>query len=48
LLLVVLQGVADAVGRIGWDVSVDSTTARAHQHAAGARKDGGGQVEPPG
>lgn len=48
LLLVVLQGVADAAGRIGWDVSVDSTTARAHQHAAGARKDGDGQVEPPG
>jgi transposase len=48
LLLVVLQGVADAVGRVGWDVSVDSTTARAHQHAAGARKDGAGQVEPPG
>lgn len=48
LLLVVLQAVADAAGRIGWDVSVDSTTARAHQHAAGARGDGDGQVEPPG
>lgn len=30
------------------DVSVDSTIARAHQHAAGARRDGDGQVEPPG
>lgn len=30
---------ADAEGRIDWSmVSVDSTTARAHQHAAGARK----------
>ena len=32
---------ADAVGKIGWDVSVDSTTARAHVHAAGARRDSG-------
>ncbi|OIJ85810.1 IS5 family transposase [Streptomyces sp. MUSC 14] len=30
---------ADAQGRIDWSmVSVDSTTCRAHQHAAGARK----------
>ncbi len=30
---------ADARGRIDWSmVSVDSTTCRAHQHAAGARK----------
>ncbi|AOT61510.1 hypothetical protein A4G23_04398 [Streptomyces rubrolavendulae] len=30
---------ADALGRIDWSmVSVDSTTCRAHQHAAGARK----------
>jgi transposase len=35
-----LQAVADAAGAITWDVSVDSTTARAHQHAAGARKRG--------
>jgi hypothetical protein len=27
-------------GLITWDVSVDSTLARAHQHAAGARKRG--------
>ncbi|MEU7900892.1 IS5 family transposase [Nonomuraea sp. NPDC049152] len=32
-----LQARADAVGRISWEISVDSTTARAHQHAAGAR-----------
>ena len=31
-----------------WDVSVDSTVARAHQHAAGARKRGDLQAEPPG
>lgn len=43
-----LQTLADAAGRIGWDVSVDSTVARAHQHAAGARRDGAGQKEPPG
>ena len=35
-----LQAIADAAGQIVWDVSVDSTTARAHQHAAGARKRG--------
>jgi transposase len=47
-LLSVLQAVADAAGQISWDVSVDSTVARAHQHAAGARRDGAAQVEPPG
>jgi transposase len=35
-----LQVGADAAGLITWDVSVDSTVARAHQHAAGARKRG--------
>jgi transposase len=35
-----LQTLADAAGLITWDVSVDSTIARAHQHAAGARKRG--------
>ena len=39
-LLTALQALADAAGRIVWDVSVDSTIARAHQHAAGARKRG--------
>lgn len=34
------QAQADADGLITWDVSVDSTVARAHQHAAGARKKG--------
>ena len=36
----VLQALADASGRIVWDVSVDSTVVRAHHHAAGARKKG--------
>ncbi|WP_223263565.1 transposase [Rhodococcus sp. MTM3W5.2] len=31
-----------------WDVSVDSTIAWAHQHAAGARRDDMSQSEPPG
>lgn len=35
-----LQAEADAKDLITWDVSVDSTIARAHQHAAGARKKG--------
>jgi transposase len=43
-----LQARADAAGLITWDVSVDSTIARAHQHAAGARREGAGQVEAPG
>jgi transposase len=43
-----LQGRADALGLITWDVSVDSTIARAHQHAAGARRDSHAQAEPPG
>lgn len=39
-ILTSLQAQADAEGLITWDVSVDSTVARAHQHAAGARKGG--------
>ena len=39
-ILTALQAIADAAGRITWDVSVDSSVARAHQHAAGARKRG--------
>lgn len=42
-----LQGRADALGLIGWDVSVDSTIARAHQHAAGARRRPDLQAQPP-
>jgi transposase len=43
-----LQARADTAGLITWDVSVDSTIARAHQHAAGARTRPQQQVEPPG
>jgi transposase len=43
-----LQSRADAAGLITWDVSVDSTIARAHQHAAGARRCPQEQREPPG
>ncbi|WP_202126126.1 IS5 family transposase [Actinomadura physcomitrii] len=43
-----LQARADAAGLIGWDVGVDSTIMRAHQHAAGARRRGDLQREPPG
>jgi len=47
-IVTALQGQADAAGLITWDVSVDSTVARAHQHAAGARKRPDLQAEPPG
>ncbi|WP_406002368.1 IS5 family transposase [Streptomyces sp. NBC_00829] len=42
-----LQVQADAKGLITWDVSVDSTVCRAHQHAAGARKKGICSASPP-
>lgn len=40
-LLQQVQAAADAASEIDWDISVDSTVVRAHQHAAGAR------TEPP-
>ncbi|WP_405161453.1 transposase [Nocardia sp. NBC_01499] len=43
-----LQVFADVAGAIRWQVSVASTIMRAHQHAAGARRDGAAQAEPPG
>lgn len=43
-----LQSQADAKGAIVWDLGVDSTVCRAHQHAAGARLQGDLQKEPPG
>lgn len=36
-LLAHAQTKSDAVGEIEWEVSVDDTVVRAHQHAAGAR-----------
>ncbi|WP_371098661.1 IS5 family transposase [Streptomyces sanglieri] len=47
-ILTRLQALADANGAIVWDLNVDSTVCRAHQHAAGARKQGDLQKEPPG
>jgi transposase len=38
-LLAHTQTRLDAVGKIEWEVSADSTVVRAHQHAAGARKE---------
>ena len=37
-LLAQVQAKSDAVGQVVWEVSLDSTVARAHQHAAGARR----------
>ena len=37
-LLAQAQTKSDAVGELEWVVSVDSSSVRAHQHAAGARK----------
>jgi transposase len=37
-LLAHVQTRSDAVGEVEWEVSLDSTSIRAHQHAAGARK----------
>ncbi|MEU4280319.1 IS5 family transposase [Streptomyces tanashiensis] len=39
-ILTQLQAEADAKGMITWEVNVDSTVCRAHQHAAGAAKRG--------
>ncbi|NUP24870.1 MAG: IS5 family transposase [Streptomyces sp.] len=47
-ILTHLQALADAAGLIGWQVGVDSTICRAHQHAAGASRNGETQAEPPG
>ena len=47
-MVTALQALADAAGQIIWEVSVDSTITRAHQHAAGARRNGDAQAEPPG
>src|ERR671933_600864 len=37
-LLAHVQTKSDAVGEVVWEVSLDSTHVRAHQHAAGARQ----------
>ncbi|MCX5274645.1 IS5 family transposase [Streptomyces virginiae] len=46
-ILTAVLAAADAVDDIDWTVSVDSTVVRAHQHSAGARKNGAeGRDEP--
>src|SRR6476620_9378869 len=37
-LLTQVQTKSDAVGEVVWEVSIDSSTTRAHQHASGARR----------
>jgi transposase len=37
-LLTHVQTKSDAVGEVVWEVSIDSSMARAHQHASGARR----------
>lgn len=37
-LLAHVQTPSDAVGALSWEVRIDSTVVRAHQHAAGARR----------
>jgi transposase len=37
-LLAHVQTKAEAMGAVDWEVSVDGTIARAHQHASGARR----------
>lgn len=39
-----LLAAADASGKVAWQVSVDSTTTRAHVHAAGARRDSSDRI----
>ncbi len=40
-----LLAAADVAGLVDWAVSVDSTIARAHQHATNVTRDTGGWVE---
>lgn len=45
-LLAHVQTKSDAVGEVEWEVSVDSSVVRAHQHAAGAPKRGAPRQRP--
>ncbi|GGU06028.1 hypothetical protein GCM10010256_77530 [Streptomyces coeruleorubidus] len=47
-LLQQVQATADASGEIDWEIAVDSTIVRAHQHAAGARTDPPAALTPKG
>jgi putative transposase len=44
-VLAVLTAQADATGALNWSVAVDSTIARAHQHATNITRHTGGWVE---
>ena len=44
-MLATLTAAADAEGLIDWSVSVDSTIARAHQHATNITRHTGGWIE---
>lgn len=44
-ILTRLLAEADAAGLIDWEVSVDSTVNRAHQHATNLARDTGGPIE---
>jgi len=44
-VLVALLTRADAAGLINWEVSVDSTVVRAHQHGTNLSRQAGGPVE---
>lgn len=48
VLLTGLQTRAGTAGLITWEANVESTICRAHQHAAGAHRDGQAQKKPPG
>ncbi|WP_373888710.1 hypothetical protein [Mycobacterium timonense] len=45
MVLARLLAAAEAAGLIDWAVAVDSTIARAHQHATNITRDTGGWVE---
>ncbi|STY68044.1 Uncharacterised protein [Micrococcus luteus] len=44
-VLATLTAAADAEGLIDWSVAVDSTIARAHQHATNITRHTGGWIE---
>lgn len=44
-VLAKIPAAADAAGRIDWSLSVDSTIARAHQHATNTTRHTGGWIE---
>ena len=45
-LLAHVQTKSDAVGDVIWEVSIDSSVVRVHQHVAGARKRGAVRTRP--